>query len=48
MVLRGCVMLNVCPDDDWLLEFFSVSQPLLSRSSGPQLANMGYALAMLR
>ena len=46
-MLRGCAMLRVCPDDDWLLEFFSLSLGLLPDASGPQLANMGWALALL-
>lgn len=41
-------MLRVCPDDDWLSEFFSLSLPLLASASGPQLANTGWALAQLR
>lgn len=48
LILRGCALLKVCPDDDWLLEFFTRSINLLPTSSGPQLANMGWALSQLR
>ena len=41
-------MLRVCPDDDWLSELFPLSLPLMATASGPQLANMGWALALLR
>lgn len=47
-MLRGCAMLRVAPDSDWFLEFFSQSQPQLRTASGPQLANLGWALAQLR
>ncbi len=41
-------MLRVCPDDDWLSEFFTLSLPLLPTATGPQSTNMAWALALLR
>jgi hypothetical protein len=41
-------MLRVIPDGDWFREFFQQSQPLMRHASGPQLANIGYALTFLR
>ncbi|KAG1660342.1 hypothetical protein FOA52_014395 [Chlamydomonas sp. UWO 241] len=48
LVLRGCAMLRVQPEGEWLEELYAVSGPRLRQASGPQLANIGWALASLQ
>ena len=48
MTLRGCYLLHSPPSPDWLADFYATSLPLLGQCSGPQLANLGWALAKLQ
>ena len=48
MLLRGCVAARLMPNEPWLREFFEQSSSKLRAAGGPQLAEIGYALACMQ